>query len=152
MGVYKIGGFTLISLATTGQEVGGHGRVCEDRRVPEGAERGGGAVATRGRPPLQGSNPYLSQVETGQRGPELRILRLLAPVYEATLRDLMERAGHLQEAELVVDEEAELERAFQYVLADPRFRFGTWPQGELGLEAKRFFVEMYERLTGRRLL
>ncbi len=41
-----------------------------------------------------------------------------------------------------------LERAFRYVLKDPRFRFGTRRHGNRTLEAKRFIVEMYERLTG----
>lgn len=95
---------------------------------------------------------YLSQVETAQRRPGPRILQALAPVYGATVRDLMQRAGHLKEVEAVIDEEDELERAYLYVLQDPRFRFGTRPQGDLGLEAKKFIVEMYERLTGRKLI
>jgi hypothetical protein len=49
-------------------------------------------------------------------------------------------------------EEQEVERAYQYVLTDPRFRFGTRPQGELTLEAKQFIVQMYETLTDRKLL
>ena len=40
-----------------------------------------------------------------------------------------------------------MERAYQYVLADPKFRVGTRPSGPLSLEAKRFIVEMYERFT-----
>ena len=50
------------------------------------------------------------------------------------------------------NEPLEIERAFQYVLADPEFRFGTRPRGPLSLEAKRFIVEMYERFTGKNLL
>ena len=99
------------------------------------------------------SNPYLSQVERGHRRPGPSVLKRLAPLYGASLRDLMERAGHLEEAvEVEVDEEAEVERAYQFVLADPRFRFGTRPQGDLSPEAKRFIVEMYESLTGKRIL
>ena len=50
------------------------------------------------------------------------------------------------------DEPQEIERAFQYVLADPVFRFGARPSGPLSLESKRFIVEMYERFGGKRLL
>lgn len=100
------------------------------------------------------SDPYLSQVERGLRMPGPNILKRLAPVYGVTTRELMERAGHLEEVEQPpqVEEAEEVERAYHFVLADPRFRFGTRPQGDLTLQAKRFIVEMYERLTGKRLL
>ena len=100
------------------------------------------------------SNPYLSQVERGIRRPGPNILKLLAPVYGASMRDLMERAGFLEEvsAPAQLGETNEVERAYQFVLSDPRFRFGTRPQGQLTPQAKRFIVEMYEKLTGKRLL
>ena len=100
------------------------------------------------------SDPYLSQVERGLRHAGPNILKRLAPVYGATIRDLMERAGFLETVETppLLDEAQEVERSYQFVLADPRFRFGTRPSGELTLEAKRFIVEMYEKLTGKRLL
>ena len=98
------------------------------------------------------SDPYLSQVERGLRRPGPNILKRLGPIYGATTRSLMQRAGHLEEIETEADQEAEVGRAYQYVLADPRFRFGTRPSGELTQDAKRFIVEMYESLTGKRLL
>ena len=98
------------------------------------------------------SDPYLSQVERSLRMPGPNILKRLAPAYGASVRDLMERAGYLEEGEAPVEEAGEVERAYQFVLADPRFRFGTRPEGELSLGAKRFIVEMYQRLTGKRLL
>ena len=98
------------------------------------------------------SNPYLSQIETGQRHPGPRVLQRLAPVYGANLHDLLERAGYVEAVESAVDEVLDVERAYQFVLADPRFRVGTRPTGELSTDAKRFIVEMYEKLTGKRLL
>ena len=99
------------------------------------------------------SNPYLSQVETGQRRPGPSILRRLAPVYGVSVHELMVRAGHLrEEPSLPIDERQEVERAYQFVLTDPRFRTGTKPKGDRPLEVKRFVVEMYERLTGKRIL
>ena len=50
------------------------------------------------------------------------------------------------------DETLDVERAYRFVLDDPRFRVGTRPSGPLSMASKRFIVEMYERLTGKRLL
>ena len=50
------------------------------------------------------------------------------------------------------DEAMEIERAYQYVLADPVFRVGTRPDGPITLKTKRFIVEMYERFANKRLL
>lgn len=98
------------------------------------------------------SNSYLSQVETGQRRPGTNVLQRLAPIYAVSVRELLEQSGHLVETPELAPEEQEVERAYQYVLTDPRFRFGTRPQGELTLEAKQFIVQMYETLTDRKLL
>ena len=46
----------------------------------------------------------------------------------------------------------DLERAYRFVLDDPQFRVGTRPDGPLSINAKRFIVEMYEKLIGKRLL
>lgn len=98
------------------------------------------------------SNSYLSQVETGQRRPGTNVLKRLAPLYRVSVRDLLERAGHLVETPEEVPEDEEVERAYQFVLSDPRFRFGTRPRGEMDTECKRFIVQMYETLTGKKLL
>lgn len=98
------------------------------------------------------SNSYLSQVETGQRRPGTNVLKRLAPLYGVSVKDLLERAGHLVETPAGVPEDEEVERAYQFVLSDPRFRFGTRPRGEMDTESKRFIVQMYETLTGKRLL
>ena len=101
------------------------------------------------------SNSYLSQIERGDRRPGPSVLKRLASLYGVDLQDLLKRAGYLDDPEEVIprdDEPQEVERAYQYVLADPKFRVGTRPSGPLSLEAKRFIVEMYERFTGKRLL
>ena len=101
------------------------------------------------------SNSYLSQIERGDRRPGPSVLKRLASLYGVDLQDLLKRAGYLDEPEGVEtrdDEPQEVERAYQYVLADPHFRVGTRPDGPLSLSAKRFIVEMYERFTGKRLL
>ena len=101
------------------------------------------------------SNSYLSQIERGDRRPGPSVLKRLASLYGVDVQDLLQRAGFLDEPEGVEardDDPQEVERAYQYVLADPKFRVGTRPSGPLSLEAKRFIVEMYERFTGKRIL
>ena len=100
------------------------------------------------------SNAYLSQVEKGIRQPGPRLLRKLAVLYGVGVQQLFRKAGYLDRVgeEPEVDEPAEVERAYQYVLADPVFRVGTRPRGPLSMESKRFIVELYERYSGKRLL
>ena len=101
------------------------------------------------------SNSYLSQIERGQRQPGPAVLKRLAALYDVDVHDLLQRAGFLEEPAGIApkdNEPEEVERAYQYVLADPKFRVGTRPSGPLSLEAKRFIVEMYEKFTGKRLL
>ena len=102
------------------------------------------------------SNSYLSQVETGKRNPpHPDILKKLAKVYEVSVKELMEKAGYLEEQEQQsVSEQEEVNRVFDFVIKDPNYKFGTRLDGKssLDLEAKRFVIEMYEKATGRKLL
>lgn len=99
------------------------------------------------------SSSYLSQIEKEKVRPGTDVLKRLANLYGVPFRHLMQRAGHLEdEEEPKGDEAEEVERAYQYVIADPVFRVGTRPRGPLSVESKRFIVELYERYSGRRLL
>ena len=97
---------------------------------------------------------YLSQIERGLRHPGPKLLQRLAALYDVEVHDLLRRAGYLDEASVKApeDDTLDVERCYQFVLADPRFRFGARPRGPLDLEAKRFIVKMYEEFTERRLL
>ena len=97
---------------------------------------------------------YLSEVERGMREPGLKLLTRLAGLYNVDVRDLVRCAGLSYDGvpDPRIDEEAEVGRALEYVLADPRFKFGTRPSGPMSLDSKRFIVEMYERFSGKRLL
>ena len=100
------------------------------------------------------SNSYLSEIERGERRPGTNLLKRLAALYSVDVEHLMRSAGYLDNEGdgPSGNEPLQIERAYQYVLADPEFRFGTKPSGPLSLEAKRFIVEMYERFTGKNLL
>ncbi len=98
------------------------------------------------------SSSYLSQIERGDRMPGSNVVRKLAHLYNVDAEELMKRAGREAHIDPFSDEAMEVERAYQYVLADPVFRVGTRPDGPITLKTKRFIVEMYERFANKRLL
>ncbi len=99
------------------------------------------------------SNAYIAQIERGDRRPSPDILRKLARSYKVTVRELLMRAGYLDDPEVTATEEERIEAAFQYVLADPDYKFGTRIRGEgLNVEAKRGIIIVYETLTGKKLI
>ena len=99
---------------------------------------------------------YITQIENGRRkapGPE--VLKKLAPAYNVPVRDLLRAAGYLddiKEIRSVLSDEEEVERAFGYVISDPRYQSGTRVTGPITTDVKRFIVEMYEKATGKKLL
>lgn len=99
------------------------------------------------------SNAYISQIERGLRKPpHPDILKRLAKVYEVTHRELLIAAGYLEDPEEQTRRE-KIEKAFDHVLTDPHYKHGTRLKGgHLGLDAKRFIIEMYEKSTSRKLL
>lgn len=99
------------------------------------------------------SGSYLSQVEQGKRHPSADLLRKIAPTYGASVKELMALAGYLDEPEVTMSEKERIEWAFNCVISDPDYSFGTsLKTPSLSLEAKRFIVEMYQKSTGRKLL
>ena len=100
------------------------------------------------------SNAYIAQMEKGDRpAPSPDILKKLAKAYNITVRELLLRAGYLDEPEVTATEEERIEAAFQYVLADPDYKLGTRIRGEeLDTKGKRGIVITYETLTGKKIL
>ena len=129
-----------------------------DENIGQMLKRLRGDTSLRGVQRLSGiSNAYLSQIEKGERHPGPKLLRRLAALYGVGVHELLRKAGYLDRGgeegeEPEGDETAEVERAYQYILADPVFRVGTRPRGPLSIESKRFIVELYERYSGKRLL
>lgn len=94
------------------------------------------------------SNVYLSQLENGRRAdPNPRVLVALARVYGRPYRELFEAAGYVDSPP-----PSEIDRAYEQVLADPKFTFGTRFKGELDQPSKLAIIELYEQATGKNLL
>jgi len=100
------------------------------------------------------SNAYLSQLETGKRKrlPTPTRLKALADYYNVSIQQLLEKAGYYEEGDIQETKEQKIEKSFLHVLSDPAFKYGTRLKGKYDLDAKRFIVEMYEKLTKKRLM
>ena len=100
------------------------------------------------------SNAYIAQIERGDRpAPSPDILRKLAPVYNVTVKLLLEKAGYLEEPEQTMSEQERVERAYRYAVQDPEFKMGTrQPPEGLDLEAKKYIISVYEKVMKRKLL
>ena len=100
------------------------------------------------------SNAYISQLERGRRkSPHPDILKGLAKAYGVPVEDLLRAAGYLGEASSELTLREKTEQGYQRATSDPQFQHGTRLKGaRLSPEAKRFIVEMYERVTGQKFL
>ena len=99
------------------------------------------------------SGSYLSQVEQGKRHPSAHLLRKIALTYGASVKDLLTMAGYLNEPEVNMSDQGRIEWAFKCVVSDPEYQYGRSlsASSALSLEAKSSIVEVYEKLTGRKL-
>jgi transcriptional regulator with XRE-family HTH domain len=100
------------------------------------------------------SNAYLSQLERGRRNPpHPDILKGLAAAYKVPLKDLLVAAGYLPPEESNAPTREKIESAYEHISKDPRLAVGTRAKSpKLSLEAKKYIVEMYEKLTNQELL
>lgn len=99
------------------------------------------------------SNPYLAQIESGERHASAAVLQKLAQAYNVPAKYFMEQAGYLDDAVPSSEEEERVQAAFDYVMADPDYKFGARIRcSSLNSEAKRGIVIVYETLTGKKLL
>ena len=100
------------------------------------------------------SNAYLSNIETGAKRPGARILSKLAQYYRVPLQDLLETAGLPFDENVAVleDSASELQRIYEFVIADPNFAHYGKPAGTPPVDVQKFVVHMYEHYTGKRLI
>ena len=97
------------------------------------------------------SGSYLSQVEQGKRHPSGRFLRKIAPAYDTSVRDLLTMASFPNKPEVNMSDQERIDWAFKCVVSDPEYGPSLAASSGLSLEAKRSIVEVYEKLTGRKL-
>jgi hypothetical protein len=88
-----------------------------------------------------------------RRPPHPDILKKLAKVYEVPLRDLLVKAGYLEDESDKGPTTEQVNSAFDHVTSDPRLSYGTRLKGsKLGTDGKRLIIELYEKWTKERLL
>lgn len=99
-------------------------------------------------------NAYLSQLETGsrQRIPSPERMKILSDYYNEPISRLLKEAGYFEEGGIVETKEQKIEKAFQHAKNDPQFKYGTRLKGKCDLDTKLFIIEMYEKITGRKIM
>lgn len=101
------------------------------------------------------SAPYLAQMEKGQRNPPSRAaLTRLAETYGVTPQSLWDQAEYgTEQVQFSTVTPERVEWAFQTAASDPTFSYGHRArQGPLTLDQKLWFVQLWEKSTGSRLL
>ena len=99
------------------------------------------------------SNSYLCNLESGLKKPGIKTLTKLAAYYRASILDLLQAAGLQPEdtAPTYTDSVADVQRSYEFVLADPDFGQFQKPSPP-PLDFQRFLVQMYQHYTGKKLL
>ena len=100
------------------------------------------------------SNAYLSNIESGAKRPGVKILSKLAAYYRYPLGELLQVAGlpFDENAAVLADSNAELQRIYEFVIADPDFMHYGKPAGMPPADVQQFVIQMYEHYTGKKLL
>ena len=100
------------------------------------------------------ANSYLCNVELGYQQPGLKFLTRVAEYYQVGVAEIIRQAELLRNSVLDTEDTriADVERAYQFILDDPKLSACPEPETPLSIEAKRVMVRMYELLTGRMLL
>lgn len=100
------------------------------------------------------NNALIFQIESGERKhlPSASVLGRLATYYNVSMSELLGQAGYLQKSDVGETDEQKIERAFVHATSDPEFAFGTRLDGDLDTSTKRYIIELYEKVTGRKIL
>lgn len=100
------------------------------------------------------SNAYLCNLEGGLKKPGVKTLSKLARYYDFPLQDLLQAAGFLHGDPLPSSQDStqDVQRSYDFVMADPDFSRLRKPAEAPPIDFQRFLVEMYQHYTGKRLL
>ena len=100
------------------------------------------------------TSAYLSNIELGIKKPGLKTLAKLSSYYQVPLEHLLHVAGIEGEMPKPAERVSpiDIQRAFEFVVTDPRIAQYPKPAEDLTLDAQRYVVHVYEQCTGRKLL
>ena len=99
------------------------------------------------------SNAYLCNLEGGLKRPGIRTLSKLANYYQVPLQELLQTAGLDTTTMASFHGSAQdVQRSYDFVIADPDFGQLPKPQGAPPIDSQRFIVAMYQFYTGKKLL
>lgn len=128
-------------------------------RLKELREQKGVSLRTAGKATAM-SGQYLWSLEcsANRRIPSPEKLRNLSKYYSVPIKDLLADAGYVQDSALEADDEdyareMKVTRAFIHIINDPRFPSGKDIIAKTAqYEVKMFIIELYQRITGQKLL
>ena len=97
---------------------------------------------------------YLCSIELGFKRPGTKTLSKLSAYYKVPLQHLLEVAGITTEeiSHPEYKSAIEVQRSFDFVMADPNLSQYPKPEGETPADLKKFVVELYQHYTGKKLL
>ena len=100
------------------------------------------------------TNAYLSNLELGLKRPGLKTLAKLGTYYQVPLDHLLHVAGMGGDAPETVQQESviDIQRAYGFVLGDPRVSLYPKPTETPTLDVQKFVVQMYQYFTGKKLI
>ncbi len=98
------------------------------------------------------ANSYLSHLEQNHRNPGAKTLARLAVYYAIPMQKLFEAVG-LEVKDLPsIRESSDIQRGYNYVLADPGLNHFPKPSEPPTPEVQQFIVQIYQHYTGKKLL
>ena len=107
---------------------------------------------------MSGQYLWLLECSANRRIPPPEKLRSLSRYYAVPIKDLLADAGYVQDSTFEAEDEEfakemKVARAFLHVINDPRFPRGKNISAERTQhDAKVFIIELYQRITGQKLL
>ncbi|UAT43230.1 helix-turn-helix transcriptional regulator [Anaplasmataceae bacterium AB001_6] len=101
------------------------------------------------------SNAYISQLENGEinKIPEPERLKKLADYYNVTMEEILFHAGYIDKSKVGDTLEERINKAFDALLMHEMFEYANRLDKEkYDIELKRFIIDMYEKLSGEKVL
>ena len=98
------------------------------------------------------ANSYLSHLEQNNRKPGAKTLARLAVYYAVPIQKLFDAAGVKVKDLPSIRHSADIQRGYDYVLADPGLSHFPKPDEVPTAEVQKFIVQIYQHYPGKKLL